>query len=69
MSDRPTGLSGRAGRFGGQRDRSHTDGSIAVHLPRHGVLFVGDTRASVNGVTLGVFHVDRERARESTDRL
>ncbi|WP_411977105.1 MBL fold metallo-hydrolase [Streptomyces solicathayae] len=43
----------------------HTDGSIAVHLPHHGVLFTGDTVAAVQGVTLGVFHVDRERARES----
>ncbi|MCS0636981.1 MBL fold metallo-hydrolase [Streptomyces sp. LP05-1] len=43
----------------------HTDGSMAIHLPRHGVLFTGDTVASVRGVTLGVFHVDRERAKES----
>lgn len=47
----------------------HTDGSIAVHLPSHGVLFVGDTLASVNGITLGVFHVDRKRAQKSMDRL
>lgn len=47
----------------------HTDGSIAVHLPRHGVLFTGDTVAAVQGVTLGVFHVDREQARESMRRL
>nr|WP_066951508.1 MBL fold metallo-hydrolase [Streptomyces lushanensis] len=47
----------------------HTDGSIAVHLPRHGVLFVGDTIASVGGIALGVFHVDRERAQESMRRL
>ncbi|MCK8681512.1 MBL fold metallo-hydrolase [Streptomyces lichenis] len=43
----------------------HTEGSIAVHLPRHGVLFTGDTVASVGRVGLGVFHVDRERARAS----
>ncbi|WP_406859291.1 MBL fold metallo-hydrolase [Streptomyces sp. HUAS MG47] len=47
----------------------HTDGSIAVHLPRHGVLFTGDTVAAVQGVTLGVFHTDRERARASMRRL
>ncbi|MFD5030669.1 MBL fold metallo-hydrolase [Streptomyces sp. NPDC058405] len=47
----------------------HTDGSIAVHLPRHGVLFVGDTLAAVGEITLGVFHVDRERAQESMHRL
>ncbi|MFD8965540.1 MBL fold metallo-hydrolase [Streptomyces sp. NPDC059568] len=47
----------------------HTDGSIAVHLSRHGVLFVGDTIASVGGIALGVFNVDRERAQESMRRL
>lgn len=47
----------------------HTDGSIAVHLPRHGVLFVGDTIASVGGIMLGVLNVDRERAQESMRRL
>ncbi|MFG3509765.1 MBL fold metallo-hydrolase [Streptomyces sp. NPDC047821] len=47
----------------------HTDGSIAVHLPRHGVLFTGDTVASVGQVTLGVFHVDRPRAAASMRRL
>ncbi|MFF3751783.1 MBL fold metallo-hydrolase [Streptomyces sp. NPDC002018] len=47
----------------------HTDGSIGVHLPRHGVLFVGDTIASVGGIRLGVFHVDRERAQASMRRL
>ncbi|MFF8289308.1 MBL fold metallo-hydrolase [Streptomyces sp. NPDC016309] len=47
----------------------HTDGSMAVHLPRHGVLFTGDTVASVGRVTLGVFHVDRERAKASVRRL
>ncbi|MDH2427521.1 MBL fold metallo-hydrolase [Sphaerisporangium sp. TRM90804] len=44
----------------------HTDGSIAVHLPRHGVLFTGDTVAHVDGrVTLGVFNLDRERTMRS----
>ncbi|MFI8291487.1 MBL fold metallo-hydrolase [Streptomyces sp. NPDC085614] len=47
----------------------HTDGSIAIHLPRHDVLFTGDTVASVQGVTFGVFHVDRERAMASMRRL
>ncbi|GAA4929936.1 MBL fold metallo-hydrolase [Streptomyces coeruleoprunus] len=47
----------------------HTDGSIAVHLPRHGVLFTGDTVASVGRVGLGVFHVDREDAKASMRRL
>jgi glyoxylase-like metal-dependent hydrolase (beta-lactamase superfamily II) len=48
----------------------HTDGSIAVHLPEHGVLFTGDTVASWEGeVILGVFNVDRARAAESFRRL
>ncbi|MET9433316.1 MBL fold metallo-hydrolase [Streptomyces sp. NPDC006551] len=47
----------------------HTDGSLAVHVPRHGVLFTGDTVASVRGVSFGVFHVDRERAMASMRRL
>ncbi|MFJ9431270.1 MBL fold metallo-hydrolase [Streptomyces sp. NPDC101490] len=47
----------------------HTPGSIAVHLPRHGVLFTGDTVASVRGVMFGVFHVDRASAMESLRTL
>ncbi|MFE9133165.1 MBL fold metallo-hydrolase [Streptomyces sp. NPDC007355] len=47
----------------------HTPGSMAVHLPRHGVLFTGDTVASVQGVTFGVFHVDRALALDSMRRL
>lgn len=47
----------------------HTPGSLAVHLPRHGVLFTGDTVATVQGVTFGVFHVDRALAMESMRRL
>ncbi|MFE0703798.1 MBL fold metallo-hydrolase [Streptomyces sp. NPDC058872] len=43
----------------------HTPGSIALHLPRHGVLFTGDTVASVGEVTFGVFHVDRSLALDS----
>ncbi|MFD3659214.1 MBL fold metallo-hydrolase [Streptomyces sp. NPDC058659] len=47
----------------------HTPGSLAVHLPRHGVLFTGDTVASVQDVMFGVFHVDRALAMESMRRM
>ncbi|MER5888134.1 MBL fold metallo-hydrolase [Streptomyces sp. NPDC001941] len=47
----------------------HTPGSIAVHLPRHDVLFTGDTVSTLGGVMLGVFHVDREQVRESGLKL
>ncbi|MER5203414.1 MBL fold metallo-hydrolase [Streptomyces sp. NPDC002825] len=47
----------------------HTPGSIAVHLPRHGVLFSGDTVTSVPDVMFGVFHVDRALALESMRTL
>ncbi|WP_149183010.1 MBL fold metallo-hydrolase [Streptomyces sp. TRM49041] len=47
----------------------HTPGSVAVHLPQHGVLFTGDTVASVGRVGLGVFHMDRPRAMASMRRL
>ncbi|MDJ0460297.1 MBL fold metallo-hydrolase [Streptomyces sp. H27-C3] len=47
----------------------HTDGSIGVHLPRHGVLFTGDCVAAVGQVMLGVFNTDRERALASYHRL
>ncbi|WP_037868587.1 MBL fold metallo-hydrolase [Streptomyces sp. SPB074] len=47
----------------------HTPGSIAVHLPHHGVLFTGDTVAVTDRVRLGVFHIDREAARASLRRL
>ncbi|WP_353940768.1 MBL fold metallo-hydrolase [Streptomyces sp. HUAS MG91] len=50
----------------------HTDGSIAVHLPRHGVLFAGDAIAAspVDGqIVLGVFNLDRARAVASFARL
>ncbi|MET9514276.1 MBL fold metallo-hydrolase [Streptomyces sp. NPDC002994] len=47
----------------------HTDGSIAVHLPHHGVLFTGDCVAGVGQIMLGVFNTDRERALESLRRL
>ncbi|MEV5547298.1 MBL fold metallo-hydrolase [Streptomyces sp. NPDC052309] len=42
----------------------HTDGSVALHLPRHGVLFTGDTVAAspVDGSVMpGVFNTDRDR--------
>jgi glyoxylase-like metal-dependent hydrolase (beta-lactamase superfamily II) len=39
----------------------HTDGSIAVHPPRHGVLFTGDTVARADRIMPGVFDTDRER--------
>ncbi|MFE0600671.1 MBL fold metallo-hydrolase [Streptomyces sp. NPDC058892] len=47
----------------------HTDGSIGIHLPRHGVLFAGDCIAAVGPPMLGVFNVDRGRAVESFRRL
>ncbi|MEU6139426.1 MBL fold metallo-hydrolase [Streptomyces sp. NPDC047081] len=50
----------------------HTDGSIALHLPAHGVLFTGDTVAAspVDGkVLLGVFNLDRPQAIASFHRL
>ncbi|MGW0803796.1 MBL fold metallo-hydrolase [Nonomuraea sp. NPDC002799] len=48
----------------------HTDGSIAVHLPAHGLLFAGDTIANVGGMTmLGVFNADRQAAAGSFRRL
>jgi glyoxylase-like metal-dependent hydrolase (beta-lactamase superfamily II) len=50
----------------------HTRGSIAVHLPDHGVLFTGDAVAAspVDGaVVLGVFNLDRAGAVASFRRL
>ncbi|MEW2174507.1 MBL fold metallo-hydrolase [Streptomyces sp. NPDC007027] len=47
----------------------HTPGSIALHLPRHGVLFTGDTVASAQRVMLGVFNVDRAEAAATFRRL
>ncbi|WP_097968097.1 MBL fold metallo-hydrolase [Streptomyces sp. or20] len=47
----------------------HTAGSIAIHLPLHGVLFTGDTVASVERVMLGVFNVDRAEAAATFRRL
>ncbi|MFD4025943.1 MBL fold metallo-hydrolase [Streptomyces sp. NPDC058576] len=47
----------------------HTAGSIALHLPRHGVLFTGDTAAFADRVMLGVFNVDRAEAAGTFRRL
>jgi glyoxylase-like metal-dependent hydrolase (beta-lactamase superfamily II) len=47
----------------------HTEGSIAVHLPEHDVLFTGDTIAYVDTVVLGVFNQDRARTVKSFRRL
>jgi glyoxylase-like metal-dependent hydrolase (beta-lactamase superfamily II) len=47
----------------------HTEGSIAIHLPRHGVLFTGDTVANVGTVMLGTFNQDRGRTVASFQRL
>ncbi|WP_049558302.1 MBL fold metallo-hydrolase [Nonomuraea sp. SBT364] len=48
----------------------HTAGSIAVHLPEHGVLFTGDTVAHVNGLVMpGVFNMDRDEMISSFRRL
>jgi glyoxylase-like metal-dependent hydrolase (beta-lactamase superfamily II) len=49
----------------------HTPGSIAVHLPRHQVLFTGDAaaRRPDGTVICGIFNVDRAQAAASLDRL
>jgi glyoxylase-like metal-dependent hydrolase (beta-lactamase superfamily II) len=47
----------------------HTEGSIAIHLPRHGVLFTGDTIANVGSVMLGTFNQDRAQTVASFRRL
>lgn len=42
----------------------HTEGSIALHLPEHGVLITGDIAAEYGGqVILGLFNLDREQRR------
>jgi glyoxylase-like metal-dependent hydrolase (beta-lactamase superfamily II) len=50
--------------------RGHTPGSVAVHLPDHGVLFTGDTvaRTPDGQVILGVFNIDRDAATQSLRR-
>jgi glyoxylase-like metal-dependent hydrolase (beta-lactamase superfamily II) len=49
----------------------HTPGSVAIYLPRHQVLFTGDTvaRRPDGTVTCGVFNVDRAQATVSLRRL
>lgn len=47
----------------------HTEGSIAIHLPRHGVLFTGDTIANVSTVMLGVFNQNRAQTVAAFQRL
>jgi len=49
----------------------HTPGSVAIHLPRHQVLFTGDAAArSPDGTVIGgVFNVDRAQAAASFRRL
>lgn len=50
----------------------HTEGSVAFHLPRYGVLFTGDTVAAspVDGTVMpGVFNLDRARTLASLRRL
>lgn len=50
----------------------HTHGSIALHLPRHGVLFTGDTVAAspVDGTVMpGVFNLDRHQVLAACHRL
>ncbi|MGZ5378965.1 MAG: MBL fold metallo-hydrolase, partial [Mycobacterium sp.] len=47
----------------------HTDGSIAIHLRRDGVLFTGDTITNVGTVMLGTFNQDRAQTVASFKRL
>ncbi|CAM5326855.1 MBL fold metallo-hydrolase [Streptomyces pharetrae] len=50
----------------------HTDGSVALHLPEHGVLFTGDAVAAspVDGsVMMGALNLDRARTLASFRRL
>ncbi len=49
----------------------HTDGSIAIHLPAHRLLFTGDAVAGTPGgrVLLGPFNVDRAEAIGSFRKL
>jgi glyoxylase-like metal-dependent hydrolase (beta-lactamase superfamily II) len=60
--------------FGGRAEAvavpGHTPGSVAVHLPDHGVLFTGDTvaRTQDGQVILGVFNIDRDAAIASLRR-
>lgn len=47
----------------------HTGGSIAIHLPEHGVLLTGDTIANVGTLMLGTFNQDRAGTVASFRRL
>jgi glyoxylase-like metal-dependent hydrolase (beta-lactamase superfamily II) len=47
----------------------HTRGSIAIHLPEHGVLLTGDTIANVGTLMLGTFNQDRAGTVASFRRL
>ncbi|MEV5356878.1 MBL fold metallo-hydrolase [Streptomyces sp. NPDC052693] len=50
----------------------HTEGSVALHLPQHGVLFTGDTVAAspVDGSVIpGVFNLDRDRVLAACGQL
>jgi glyoxylase-like metal-dependent hydrolase (beta-lactamase superfamily II) len=47
----------------------HTEGSMAIYLRRHRLLFTGDTVANTGSVMLGVFNQDRARTVESFRRL
>jgi glyoxylase-like metal-dependent hydrolase (beta-lactamase superfamily II) len=49
----------------------HTPGSVAIHLPAHGVVFAGDTVATLPGMGVipGAFNVDRTAMLESFGRL
>jgi glyoxylase-like metal-dependent hydrolase (beta-lactamase superfamily II) len=48
----------------------HTDGSIAVYLPEHRLIFTGDIAAEYEGnVILGVFNLDRTAAAASFVQL
>ena len=49
----------------------HTDGSIAIHLPAHRLLFTGDSvaRTPAGRVILGPFNVDRDEAIGSFRKL
>ncbi|WP_227985373.1 MBL fold metallo-hydrolase [Nocardia spumae] len=48
----------------------HTEGSLALYLPRHHVLFTGDTLANVRAVTMpGVFNLDSAAVDAAAHRL
>jgi glyoxylase-like metal-dependent hydrolase (beta-lactamase superfamily II) len=48
----------------------HTPGSIALHLPRLGVLLTGDLVAESRGnVIVGPFNTDRDQSKRSINRL